>query len=411
MSFDDDLRFRGPCETCLWQGRAEAPRISVINVPLAKSFVISNGELGLVSLLRSPFDPGGAIIVTGVTGFVGRAIADVLRSTVSRPLVLPVRQRHAPERLQESLDSTQVAGVPSTVLVVNTADDLAHTIHRLRPYHVRAIVHAAGSCHYNSERELVQGNQQLTQYWLDVGRALEVERFVYISTAFCGGRRTGCLPEQLHADGDGEDLTRYMWSKRATEHLVADSGLPYQILRPSILIGHSQTGEYDGRLYGPYQIWAAILRFLTTDDLYDVKQLLGNNGSLPLLHIDMFQQLFLAAWQHLPPHSIMHLVSREDHELRNCLVTSCQHMELISHERQSRKSAEDRIKLWYKHVRVNLQISEHRWQFAQGWLDQLSQVQPNLPSATTETFLTCHEWFQQNHQRFIAKSPAPLSEL
>lgn len=86
-------------------------------------------------------------------------------------------------------------------------------------------------------------------------------------------------------------------------------------------------------------------------------------------------------------------------------------MELISHERQSRKSAEDRIKLWYKHVRVNLQISEHRWQFAQGWLDQLSQVQPNLPSATTETFLTCHEWFQQNHQRFIAKSPAPLSEL
>jgi|GEM_PF-3988369 len=368
---------------------------------LAETLVTQNGDLGLMPLLRSPFEPGGAVVVTGVTGFVGRALAQTLRQTVSQPLVLPVRKRHDPARIQASLGLEKTARPACHVLPIDVDDDVQKTIARLRPYRIKAIVHAAGSCHYTSDHDLIRGNQQLTQYWLDVGRALDVERFVYISTAFCGGRREGVLPERLHEDGEGEDLTRYMWSKRTTEHLVAASQLPFLILRPSILIGHSQTGNYDGRLYGPYQIWAAILRWLTADDVSGVSQMLGNNGSLPLLHIDMFQQLFQAAWQHVPPQSIMHLVSREDQELRHCLVKYCAAMKLSPDDRLLRRTSEERLRMWHKHVRVNLQISHHHWQFSQGWLNQLAHVVPALPSVTPESFLTCHNWFQQNHKTFV----------
>jgi len=49
----------------------------------------------------------------------------------------------------------------------------------------------------------------------------------------------------MHA-GDGEDPTEYTRTKRNAEELVATSGVPYLILRPSIVIGDSRDGRYFG---------------------------------------------------------------------------------------------------------------------------------------------------------------------
>lgn len=350
----------------------------------------------MTDLLSSAYEPDGAVIVTGGTGFVGRAIVDALQPTLAHPLLVPVRRHHNLESVRSSRIDRHTAGRPSVVMAIDADDDPAAVVRRLQPYRVRAIVHAAGSCHYTSERELLAGNQRLTQFWLIVGAALRVERFVYISTAFSSGRRSGIIPECLHEDGTGEDLTPYMGSKRASEHLVDASGLSYLILRPSILIGHSVTGEYYGRPYGPYQLWTAAHRWLTAEDVRAASELLTDFGSPPLLHIDMFQQVFLAAWRRLPPKTVMHVVSRAVDRLDSCFADYWKNGPFVSADGDSDRSAEVRRKLWYRHARVNLEISRHRWEFAQRWLDQLSVDLPALPTVTVESFRACQNWFHRH---------------
>lgn len=73
---------------------------------------------------------------------------------------------------------------------------------------------------------------------------VHLERYVYFSTAYVSGLRTGTVSEQEllhHADfKNAYEETKYLAEVRFRDEIGA---LPYTIIRPGIVVGHSQTGE------------------------------------------------------------------------------------------------------------------------------------------------------------------------
>lgn len=88
-----------------------------------------------------------------------------------------------------------------------------------------------------------------------------LRRFAYFSTAFVSGDRTGViLEEDLEAGQkfrNAFEETRFRAERLVRRHL---DQLPISIFRPSIVVGHSVTGEID-RITGPYFLMNAIVNW------------------------------------------------------------------------------------------------------------------------------------------------------
>ena len=67
-------------------------------------------------------------------------------------------------------------------------------------------------------------------------------KLYHVSTTYVSGIRAGVVREEIHTR-PLRFANPYEESKHAAESVVADSGLDWTILRPSILLGHSRTGE------------------------------------------------------------------------------------------------------------------------------------------------------------------------
>jgi long-chain acyl-CoA synthetase len=72
-------------------------------------------------------------------------------------------------------------------------------------------------------------------------RAPGLRRLIHVSTAFVAGDRDG-LHLESESDVGQRPRNSYEQTKLAAEALVASSGLPATILRPSIVVGDSRTG-------------------------------------------------------------------------------------------------------------------------------------------------------------------------
>jgi nucleoside-diphosphate-sugar epimerase len=85
--------------------------------------------------------------------------------------------------------------------------------------------------------------------------ALGCTRFVYISTAYTAGRRSGHIPEEAHPR-TGPFNNVYEESKCEAEHTVIEcaqeAGLAWVIARPAIVIGMSDTWSSGGSNSGLY---------------------------------------------------------------------------------------------------------------------------------------------------------------
>lgn len=83
-----------------------------------------------------------------------------------------------------------------------------------------------------------------------------LERYVYFSTAYVSGTRTGLIKEDELEHGQAFK-NHYESTKYTAEKLVAELDVPYTIIRPGVVVGHSVTGETI-KFDGPY----FIMRFL-----------------------------------------------------------------------------------------------------------------------------------------------------
>jgi len=366
-------------------------------------------------------DPVNDILITGATGYLGGMVSAALAADRSARLILLIREkRDRGQVVSRILDELAYSGAPPdgrageriTVIPMSGTLRSADIVRAMAPFHIREIVHCAGALSYWDVEKLKAGNVLLTEELLDAGRRLGVRRFIYLSSAFCSGYVEGVVRERLHIE-PGDDPCPYTASKRDAEMLVAGSGLPYLMVRPSIVIGDSRTGRYPGKLSGLYQLLWAAKRYLfgRTPVLHAAAPAVP----LQVLHQDAFQAGFLGAYRHLPDGSIVHLVSRDErlptvrqlwdavtsHHLPDCEMRYYEHPSDVP-----MKECPSNVRQFWSAVRTNMEICSHRWRFESTALDSLKAKGLSFADASPPTVAMCYERFLET----VAKSGAGADE-
>ncbi|MBV9672217.1 MAG: SDR family oxidoreductase [Verrucomicrobia bacterium] len=124
------------------------------------------------------------------------------------------------------------------------------------------IWHVAAAIDFSAHRrkQIVETNVQGTRNILALVRDTGYPVLNYVSTAYVCGQRAGNIPEEV-ADENYAFNNSYEESKRIAEReiLHAGRGLRFRIFRPSVIVGHSHTLEFDSSS-GLYSYLSVLLR-------------------------------------------------------------------------------------------------------------------------------------------------------
>lgn len=375
-----------------------------------------------------------AILLTGATGFLGTLIAAALLGQDTRTVVALVREGHdfaglaarvLPELAAEGRSTNFEDLRRRLVLVTLTQDSSvdAEGWRTLAHYDIADVVHCAGCLDYFNDAELEAVNVAFTGRMLELARAVGSRRFVFISTAFSSGYLDGSVPERLHDLPQRGDPTAYTRTKRAAEWLVADSGLPYLIIRPSIVIGDSRTGRYSGKRYGLYQLWAGLERLLYDRHHFEL-HVVAPQRPLNFIHQDIFQNTFLYLLHH-DANSVVNLVSTGANlptvrDVWNLWLDTLGRPERVvyyDHLQEVRLSEiHPRQRAFMMFASVNIEIAGHPWQFETTTLQNMKAGKLTFTDATLPTIARCQRVFiessprLQQYLREFAPGREPLLE-
>jgi nucleoside-diphosphate-sugar epimerase len=192
-----------------------------------------------------PRPAGRTILLTGASGVVGRALLPSLARSTTICLV------H-----RTPVEGPNVIALPGDVarryfgLPRFAFDDLARRID--------CVVHAAAVTSFADAADVVhRTNVDGTEHALELAARAKVPLY-HVSTAFVE-------PPERTASGypapANQAPTDYELSKQAAERMVRQSGLPNAIMRPSLVVGDSATGQI-AQFQGIYMILGLVLRGL-----------------------------------------------------------------------------------------------------------------------------------------------------
>ena len=229
------------------------------------------------------------VLLSGVTGFLGRELLFELLTKTDARIVCLIRadsDHAAGRRLQGVLDklfgpggSRAVRGRLSTArgdvtkpmlgLDGSTRDELIAT--------VTDVVHGAASVQFDlplveARRINVGGTVHALRFAAKAYREGQLQRFLYMSTAFVGGEYPKWFCED-DLDLGQRFRNTYERSKFEAEIFLHDSmrKVPVTIVRPSIVVGHSRSGATSAFnvIYWPLRVYAdGMLRYApATPDL------------------------------------------------------------------------------------------------------------------------------------------------
>ncbi|MFD2170420.1 SDR family oxidoreductase [Tumebacillus lipolyticus] len=176
------------------------------------------------------------LLVTGATGFLGKHLVQKLLQE-GHKLILFVRQKAKAQKVFGELltNSASISFLEGTL----TEESLEQIPQ------VDAIIHSAAYLSFDpaQQTETYQTNVIGTKALLERAKALGSPKFFYISTAFTLGEELDGH-EQLYST-DRRFVNEYERTKCIAEHLVCEysTHFPTSIIRPSIIIGDSKTGE------------------------------------------------------------------------------------------------------------------------------------------------------------------------
>ena len=196
--------------------------------------------------------------VSGATGFVGGALVlEILRQTDDR-IVCGVRGDNADavtqrlhQRLRDAawaydmvdlypLIEERISAIP---LDIGRENDFGAMRKALRAAQV-VMWHCAASLKYkkSNAKELDRDNVRGTRNLVELANVIEADRFNYISTAYVAGDKAGQIDEISVIDSNPSPCNYYEKSKIAAEMIVENElRVPFRILRPGIVVGHSKT--------------------------------------------------------------------------------------------------------------------------------------------------------------------------
>lgn len=239
--------------------------------------------------------PHEVALVTGFPAFTARRmIAKLLAAEPDTKLYVLARDKFAPEA-DQLLDSLR-AGDRAEVLVGDVCDmdlGLSSVEYRALSRELTWIHHLAGIYFMGVDEDTMRRvNVGGTRSVLDLARdASRLERLVHWSTTTVSGSRGGTVYEEDLEAGQ-KFHNGYERTKFEAERLVrgAMRQLPVTVVRPSIIVGDSKTGEID-RLDGPYY-----LMVLIATNASGLRLPILGRGDAPL-HLVPIDYVIDAAWQ------------------------------------------------------------------------------------------------------------------
>ncbi len=199
--------------------------------------------------------PGPLLVLSGATGFIGSALALELLARTDATLLCITRatpEQAADARLRSALlaacDGFGLERLKPDVQARCRAlsGDLEADRCGVPPELLAgadAFVHSAASLHFDDRHrdEIIATNERGTANALALAEAAGIPAFHYISTAYVAGEREGTIAEAAVTD-DTKSNNVYEKSKIHAEALVAAAPIATrQIIRPSVVIGHSKT--------------------------------------------------------------------------------------------------------------------------------------------------------------------------
>ena len=207
------------------------------------------------------------IFLTGGTGFLGMSlIARLLDDDDGPDIVLAVRARDAEaagERVRDVLATLYDEPPDSAARLRAVPAELTEPGLGLRPgalAGVERIVHCAASISFTLPLADARAiNVDGTRHVLDLARRTpSLERLVHVSTAYVAGRSTGRFGEGDLDVGQTFRNTYEQTKAEAERLLAAATDLPAVVVRPSIVVGESDSGWTSAFnvIYWPLQAYA-----------------------------------------------------------------------------------------------------------------------------------------------------------
>jgi long-chain acyl-CoA synthetase len=206
------------------------------------------------------------ILLTGATGFLGvRLVRELLDRQPDARLALLIRDRPGQSGQQRSdlfvppEDRLRVQVYSGDVSQPNCGLDTA-AYQRLSAETTR-VIHSAATVRFDHSLDEARAiNVEGTRRVLDFAAgARHLRSLAYVGTAYVAGERSDLVRETELAVGQGYRNT-YEQTKAEAEALVRSrtASLPAVVLRPSIIVGDSQTGVTSSfkMMYWPLKIYA-----------------------------------------------------------------------------------------------------------------------------------------------------------
>jgi nucleoside-diphosphate-sugar epimerase len=227
------------------------------------------------------------ILLTGATGTLGsRILFSLLEEKFHeiKHIYLPVRERKL--KTPESRIATMLASsfapdfikknseaILSKITVVSANRILSPNAF-LGNIRITHFIHSAGLVNLSTapetKEEIFEENLEFTKRIFNTYKDL-IDKFIYISTAFSVGNIEGLIPNDYLSIEPKAHRNHYEASKYATEKFVMkagkESGIPVQILRPSVLGGNIiDTPSFFISKYMVFYLFAKFFHRNTTED-------------------------------------------------------------------------------------------------------------------------------------------------
>lgn len=184
-----------------------------------------------------------SILVTGATGLIGRGVVAALRADARVERVYALVRPAVPLRTPRTAQPTRAVTIAGDL----TSDDVGMSIGERRRLaaEVTTIVHLAANTSFSQSIDEARavnrdGTRRLLALTADWPR---ISRWVYVSTAFVAGHRTGVVRERDDADSAETWVNAYEQSKAEAEALVRAARADWVIARPSTIVCDDVTGR------------------------------------------------------------------------------------------------------------------------------------------------------------------------
>jgi thioester reductase-like protein len=250
----------------------------------------------------TPSHPASTVLFTGFPGFIGARLIPrllELRPNVRFACLVQEKFQGAAREAVEAMAAAHPATCGRLDVVIGdiTAPGLGlgeGEARRLRKslvgcYHLAAVYDLAVARDV-ALRINVEGTRNVLEF---LGEAPHFRRLDYVSTAYVSGTAVGAYRE-TDLDVGQSFKNFYEETKFLAEVAVTESGLPYTVYRPGIVVGDSGTGE-TAKFDGPYFALNA-MNFLPSPGLFI--RIGGGTAEVNLVPVDFVLEAIarLSSW-------------------------------------------------------------------------------------------------------------------